>query len=402
MATKWIRAVGALSGALLLAACSGGGGHSGGSSAGGSGGGTAAQAAAKTSAAVVDIEPKNGTQDVAPSGALKVSVASGKLTGVTVKGSDGSTVNGTLSPDGSSWTPAGNLSVSDTYQVSAQAVDAKGVTSTTTSSFTTLTPTKTAHSEDNITTGSTYGVGMIIQLEFGQRVTNKDAVAQAITVTASDGSQVKGHWFNEDNWYELRPQNFWTPGTQVTVHIRLKSVEISPGVYGGSDRDETFTIGRSQVSTVDAAAHTMTVVTNGSQTQVIPVTTGASDPANWATYNGTMVIERMEGTVEMKSSTVPGLGGASYDEMVPHSMRLTDSGTYVHGNYWAAGAYGHENVSHGCIGLQDVEGGSPSSSAGKMYAESMVGDVVIVKNSTGPQVDPGNGLSGWNIPWSNW
>ncbi|WP_269676103.1 L,D-transpeptidase [Kitasatospora mediocidica] len=410
---KSIRVVMAVGGLLLATACSSGGGTGGTggtTGAGGSGGGgasgqpgtVASAGQSKASTAVVDIEPKDGTTGVAPSGALKVSVASGKLTQVAVTAPDGSAVAGTLAPDGSSWVPAAGLSVSSTYKVAAQATDANGVASTTNSSFTTLTPKKTSGSQDNITTGSTYGVGMIIQIQFGQMVKNKDAVDKAVTVVASDGSVVKPHWFNEDNWLELRPQTFWKPGTTVQVHIRLKSVETSPGVYGGSDRDESFTIGRSQVSTVDAAAHQMTVVTDGRANRVIPVTTGASNPANWATYNGTMVIERKEGTVEMKSASVPGLGGTPYDEQVPDSMRLTDSGTYVHGNYWAVGAYGHENVSHGCVGLQDVEGGSPTSVAGKMYADSIVGDVVIVKGSTGPQVDPGNGLSGWNINWNNW
>ncbi|MDH6133141.1 lipoprotein-anchoring transpeptidase ErfK/SrfK [Kitasatospora sp. MAA4] len=408
---KSIRVVMAVGGLLLATACSSGGtggttgaGGSGGGGASGQPGTVASSSQAKTSAAVVDIEPKDGSTGVAPSGALKVSVASGKLTQVAVTAPDGSAVAGTLAPDGSSWTPAAGLSVSSTYKVAAQATDANGVASTTNSTFTTLTPKKTAGSQDNITTGATYGVGMIIQIQFGQMVKNKAAVEKAVTVEASDGSVVKGHWFNEDNWFELRPQAYWKPGTTVKVHLRLKSVEISPGVYGGaaSDRDESFTIGRSQVSTVDAATHQMTVVTDGRANRVIPITSGASSPANWATYNGTMVIERKEGTVEMKSASVPNLGGTPYDEKVPDSMRLTDTGTYVHGNYWAGGAFGHENVSHGCVGLQDVEGGSPDSVAGKMYADSIVGDVVIVKNSVGTQVDPGNGLSGWNINWNNW
>ncbi len=402
---KAIRAVLALSGVLLATACSGGGGGGTGGTTGGAGGqsGAAASSAqSKTSAAVVDIEPKDGTTGVAPAGALKVSATGGKLTQVTVTDSAGAAVAGTLSADGLSWLPAAGLSVASTYKVAATATDANGVAATANSSFTTLTPTKTARSLDNVVSGSTFGVGMIIQVDFGQLVKNKAAVEKAITVEASDGSVVKGHWFNEDNWLELRPQQFWKPGTTVKVHFKLKSVEVSPGVYGGSDRDETFTVGRSQVSTVDAATHQMTVVTDGRANEVIPITSGASNPANWATYNGTMVIERKEGTVEMKSASVPGLGGTPYDEKVPDSMRLTDTGTYVHGNYWAAGAYGHENVSHGCIGLQDVEGGSPTSVAGKMYADSIVGDVVIVKNSTGAQVDPGNGLSGWNMGWGSW
>ncbi|MFD0526609.1 hypothetical protein ACFQ1I_04035 [Kitasatospora arboriphila] len=40
---------------------------------------------------------------------------------------------------------------------------------------------------------------------------------------------------------------------------------------------------------------------------------------------------------------------------------------------------------------------------GKVYAASLVGDVVIIRNSVKKQpLDPANGLSGWTMPWSQW
>ncbi|WP_327070869.1 L,D-transpeptidase [Kitasatospora sp. NBC_01302] len=358
----------------------------------------AAPPSPKTSAAVLDVEPKDGAQGVAPD-ALKIAVANGKLTQVAVTDKDGKAVAGTMAADGTNWVPAAGLSVSSQYRVSARAVDAQGVVAGADSTFTTLTPARTSRSGDNIDTGRTYGVGMIIKVDFQRAVTNKAAVANGITVEASDGTQVKGHWFDDDNWLELRPEDFWKPGTTVKVHVRLSNVEVAPGVYGGRDRDEQFTIGRSQISTVDAAAHTMDVQRDGQELRRIPITAGSDDHASW---NGTMVISAKEGTVEMNSATVPGLKAGDYDLVVPHSMRLTDSGTYVHGNYWSAGAYGHSNNSHGCVGLEDVKGGSDTSVAGTFYADSLVGDVVKVVNSKGGQVAPDNGLSGWNMPWSTW
>ncbi|MFD0349245.1 L,D-transpeptidase [Kitasatospora aburaviensis] len=103
----------------------------------------------------------------------------------------------------------------------------------------------------------------------------------------------------------------------------------------------------------------------------------------------------------MQSSTLPGMTGAPYDLQVPHSMRLTTSGTYIHGNYWSD-VFGEDNVSHGCVGLKDVKGGGDSTSMGKFYDGSIVGDVVKVQNSTRGQVEPDNGLSGWNLGWSAW
>ncbi|WP_344442017.1 L,D-transpeptidase [Kitasatospora nipponensis] len=372
---------------------------------GGSGGSAAASTApsaspsAKTSAAVVDIEPKDGTQGAAPS-AFKVAVTSGKLTQVAVTDKSGAAVQGSIAPDGLSWLPAAALSVGASYQVNAQATDAAGVATTATSSFSTLTPGKTTNVSDNITADGTYGVGMIVSVTFGQSVKNQAAVEKGITFDVSDGSTVKGHWMG-NNRLDLRPENFWKPGTKITIHYRLKSVEVSPGVYGNVDSDESFTIGRSQVSLVDDAKHTMTVQTDGQGTQTIPISSGS---AEHPTYNGTMVIEAKEGTARMTSASVPGLKPGEYDLQVPHSMRLTDSGTYVHGNNWSShGTFGSENVSHGCVGLEDSDGdGGPNTPAGKFYAASMVGDVVKVVNSKGAQVTPDNGLSGWNMAWSTW
>ncbi|MDH6116288.1 Ig-like domain-containing protein [Kitasatospora sp. GAS204B] len=402
----------AVGGTLLLAtACGGGttgpkaagGTASAGSAAGGSGspGPAASASATPTSAAVVDIEPKDGTQNAAPD-ALKVAVSSGKLSQVTVTDKSGQAVQGSISADGTSWVPAAGLSVADSYQVKAQATDAKGVSTTATSGFSTLTPSRTSRSQDNVATGSTYGVGMIVSFDFGMPIQNKQAVDNAITFEASDGTQVKGHWMGS-NRLDIRPQNFWNPNTQVKIHIRLKNVEVSPGVYGGSDRDESFTISsRAQVSTVDAAAHTMTVQDNGQTVETIPISSGSDEHP---TYNGTMVIEAKEGTAHMTSASVPGLKPGEYDLQVPHSMRLTDSGTYVHGNNWSsAGTFGSANVSHGCVGLQDAPGnaGGTDTPAAKFYAASMVGDVVKVVNSKGAQVTPDNGLSGWNMAWGTW
>ncbi|WP_443080776.1 Ig-like domain-containing protein [Streptomyces sp. PTD9-10] len=69
----------------------------------------------------------------------------------------------------------------------------------------------------------------------------------------------------------------------------------------------------------------------------------------------------------------------------------------------AAHHLGHQNASHGCIGLHDTKGAGDSSVAGyEFYESSMLGDVVIVKNSGERTVDPANGLNGWNPSWADW
>ncbi|MFJ4187791.1 Ig-like domain-containing protein [Kitasatospora sp. NPDC089509] len=353
-------------------------------------------ASPKASAAVLAVEPKDGAQDVAPS-ALKVSVSNGKLTTVEVTDKNGKPVEGAITPDGTGWKPAAALAVGMAYKVDAQAKDDAGLVSASTTSFTTLTPDKKVSTNDNIADGATYGVGMIVSVNFTKDVKNKDEVLKGITFQTDNGTVVKGHWFDSRR-VDFRPEEYWKPGTKVTIKYRLKSVEVAPGVYGDVDKDEPFTIGRSMVSTADAKTHKMTVERDG-KSSTLPVTMGADATPSWS---GTMVVMAKEKVTHMDSHTV-GLGGEYDIPDVPHAMRLTTSGTFVHGNYWYKGMpFGNLNGSHGCISMQDVQGGSDSSSAGTFYNESMVGDVVKVVNSKEKTVSPSNGLGGWNITWANW
>jgi hypothetical protein len=386
-------------GALLLAtACAngGGGGTETGQKSAAASGAAQAPASAKPSSAVVAVQPADGAKDVAPNGALRVSVSSGKLTQVAVAGPDGRPVAGAVGTDGN-WVPAGGLAIGTRYQVNAQAVDADGVATSVSSAFTTLTPARTSRVVDNLDDNATYGVGMIISVTFDHPVTNKKAVEQAITVEASDHTQVRGHWFG-DQRLDLRPEHYWTPGTKVTVHRRTAGVDLANGVYGSNDKDETFTVGRSKVSTADASTHRMTVVKDGAAPQTLPITAGADDNPSW---NGTMVVFEKQRMVHMDSATTT-IKGAPYSVDEPHGLKITDTGSYVHGNPKAVEFAGHSNISHGCIGLPDTETGDDSSSAGRFWSDSMIGDVVIVKNSVGRPVPPDNGLSGWSLPWANW
>jgi lipoprotein-anchoring transpeptidase ErfK/SrfK len=114
-----------------------------------------------------------------------------------------------------------------------------------------------------------------------------------------------------------------------------------------------------------------------------------------------MVVTEMLDVTRMDSRTV-GFGGEYDIPDVPHAVRLTDSGTFLHGNYWSGGAFGSSNVSHGCVGLRDVKGGSPLTPAGWFFDRTLIGDVVEVKNSADRKVAADNGLGGWNMDWKEW
>ncbi|APE24014.1 MULTISPECIES: L,D-transpeptidase [Streptomyces] len=389
-------------GALLLVLTACGGGETA-STGGGGGKAPAAQGGGKqenaASQAVVTILPKDGADSVATSGALKVTAEQGKLTTVTVADSKGTEVAGKIGADGASWTPTAHLAAATQYKVHAIAKDAEGRESAKDTTFTTLVPKNTFVGHYTPEDGSTVGVGMPVSINFTRGITDPEAVEKAITVTAEPSVPIEGHWFGNDR-LDFRPEKYWAAGTKVTVHLNLDGVEGRPGVYGKQKKTVKFTIGRRQVSTVDASAKTMKVERDGKIIKTIPITAGAPSTT---TYNGQMVISEKFKVTRMNGATV-GFGGEYDIKDVPHAMRLSTSGTFVHGNYWApASTFGSSNVSHGCVGLQDARGaGDSSKPAAWFYDRSIIGDVVVVKNSKDKQIKPDNGLNGWNMDWSEW
>ncbi|MCT4354296.1 Ig-like domain-containing protein [Streptomyces sp. Je 1-79] len=380
---------------LVLTAC-GGGDPADGSKKDPAQGGKQEIAASK---AVVTIAPKDGADSVATSGALKVTAEQGKLTTVTVADTKGAEVEGKMAADGASWQPVGHLAAGTEYKVHAVAQDAEGRESAKDTTFTTLVPKNTFIGHYTPEDGSTVGVGMPVSIRFTRGITDPEAVEKAIKVTAQPAVQVEGHWFGNDR-LDFRPEKYWAAGTKVTVELNLDGVEGRPGVYGKQKKKVTFTIGRRQVSTVDASAKTMKIERDGKIIKTLPITAGAPSTT---TYNGQMVISEKYKVTRMNGATV-GFGGEYDIKDVPHAMRLSTSGTFVHGNYWAsAGTFGSANVSHGCVGLRDTRGaGDSSTPAAWFYDRSLIGDVVVVKNSKDKQIAPDNGLNGWNMSWSEW
>ncbi|MGV9994650.1 L,D-transpeptidase [Streptomyces sp. NPDC003374] len=385
-----------VSGVLVLAVTACGGGDSGGASSAGKGK-NAGEAGSGQSQAVVTIAPKDGAKSVDTSGALKVSASKGTLTQVVVKDAKGGVIPGRIT-GGTSWTPDTHLAASTKYTVHAVAKDSAGRQAAEDSSFTTLTPKNTFVGYFTPEDGSTVGVGMPFSVRFTRGITHPDAVKRAVRITTEPAVDVQGHWFGNDR-LDFRPEHYWKAGTKVTVKLNLDGVEGRPGVYGKQTKTVSFTIGRNQVSVVDAAKHTMKVTQDGKVVKTIPVTTGKP---GYDTWNGRMVISEKLTVTRMNGETV-GYGGEYDIKDVPHAMRLTTSGTFIHGNYWGGGAFGNYNASHGCVGLRDVRGGYDSGvPAAWFFNHSMIGDVVEVRNSHDRTVAPDNGLNGWNMSWEQW
>ncbi|HZG03311.1 MAG TPA: Ig-like domain-containing protein [Streptomyces sp.] len=395
-----------LSGVLTLSACGGDG--DGGSDAGDKPDKGQSQvdraAAEEASDARIVITPKNG-EDNTSIHAAKVTVKGGKLTTVTMKATaTGQEVEGELSADGTTWKPNGQLERATQYTISAEAKDSKGREVHENATFTTVSPDNSFIGYFTPEDGSTVGVGMPVSINFDKGITNKKAVQAAIEVNSTSGQEIVGHWFS-DTRLDFRPQEYWKAGSKVTVDLKLDGVEGAEGITGVQNKSISFTVGRAQVSTVDVKAKTMKVVRDGKTIRTIKISAGAPETP---TYNGQMVISEKFKETRMNGATVGFTdddGKGEYDiPDVPHAMRLSTSGTFIHGNYWGADSvFGNVNTSHGCVGLNDVKGANdPGQDGAWFFDNSLLGDVVVVKNSPDKHIAPDNGLNGWNMSWEDW
>ncbi|MBZ6476618.1 L,D-transpeptidase [Streptomyces griseocarneus] len=402
-----VAAAAVLGGVLTLAACGGdddaksGGGSDG---KGKSQGQVDAAAAKDASKAHIKITPKGGTTNAGiTSDAVNVTVSDGELISVKMTTDKGTPVEGSISSDKKTWKPNKQLERSTKYKVVAEAKDDKGRKAAENSAFSTVSPTNSFIGSFTPEDGSTVGAGMPVSINFDKAIKDRKAVQSHLEVTSSSGQKVVGHWFN-DQRLDFRPQDYWKSGSQVTLKMDLDGVEGAPGIKGVQKKTINFKIGHSQVSTVDAKTHQMTVVRDGKVIKTIPISAGSpSSP----TYNGKMVISEKFVETRMDGATVgfsKADGKGEYDiKDVPHAMRLSTSGTFIHGNYWGSGVFGVANTSHGCVGLEDKQGANdPNTSGAWFYTNSLIGDVVEVKNSDDKTIAPDNGLNGWNMDWAKW
>ncbi|WP_406482261.1 Ig-like domain-containing protein [Streptomyces platensis] len=361
----------------------------------------AVAAVENASVAKIKVSAKDGATNASISD-TGVRVTGGKLTEVKLtEANSGKKVTGAISSDGTSWKPGAQLERGTKYRIVAKAKDAKGRAATENASFTTVSSANSFIGSYTPDDGKTVGVGMPVSFNFDKVISNKKDVQSHITVTSSSGQKVVGHWFGAQR-LDFRPEDYWKAGSKITMKIDLDGVKGGQGITGVQSKTVSFTIGRSQVSTVDMNTQTMTVKRDGKTLKNVPISGGR---AKYPTYNGQMVISEKFEQTRMDGSTVGFTSKADTYTIadVPHAMRLSTSGTFVHGNYWsAASVFGQTGTSHGCIGLRDQQGGGGDTPGKWFFNESLVGDVIVVKNSQEKTIKPDNGLNGWNMSWSEW
>lgn len=351
--------------------------------------------ASPESAAAITSSIPAGTQDVKVNRSVRLNVADGVFSSVTISSTTGP-VEGTLSSDKTSWQSSSRLQPGATYRVRSVAVDDQGRERLYDAKFRTeaLPMSKQTYPSFFPQPGSTVGVGMPVIIRFDVPVTDRESIQRHLKVT-SKPAQVGGfHWLSsrEVHW---RPKVYWKPGTKVTVVADIDSVPAGNGVFGQVSRKNNFTIGRSMISKVDMKSYTMKVYEDGKLIRTLPITTG--EQPKFTTRSGTKVIIEKFRKKRMNSETVgiPVDSEDGYDlDNVEYAMRLTYSGEFVHAAPWSVGSQGRANVSHGCTGMS-------TENAGWLYENTIVGDVIEYTGTT-KMMTLENGFGDWNLPFSEY
>jgi lipoprotein-anchoring transpeptidase ErfK/SrfK len=243
--------------------------------------------------------------------------------------------------------------------------------------------------------GRTYGVGMPIIVYFSKKITDASAFRKAATVTV-DGQKADGAWYFEHSQRDnaaleahFRMQQYWPGHAGIHLDLPLEGKPAGTGLTFDNSLTLDIGTGAAQIAQVDGAAHTMTITSDGQLVRTLEVSLGK---ATTPTYLGTAVVMAKSNPEEMKSE--PGETPA-YDIEVPWSVRVTNSGEFIHDAYWN-GSIGTQNLSHGCTNLSPAD-------AEWYYGFAQIGDPVTWTNTGTSTVIPvEDGWGDWNLDWATW
>jgi lipoprotein-anchoring transpeptidase ErfK/SrfK len=339
------------------------------------------------------VTPRDKATKVALDARAKVVADSGRLRAVKVTAGGGRRrLAGKLDADGRTGVSTGVLAPATRYRVVADAVDDAGAPAREQTSFTTLAPRAELRAAIMPLDGETVGVGLPIGVWFNEPVADRGAVERRLQVRSSKRVTGAWHWFN-DREVHYRPKSYWPAGAKVTLAARLAGTDAGGGLWGVADRTVSFRIGERRVSVVDVRTHRMKVTSGGKTLRVLPVSTGRE---KYPTTNGVHFVIEKNAVKLMDSSTVgiPRNSPGGYYQKVGWSVRISNSGEFVHAAPWSTGSQGRANVSHGCVNLS-------TANAAWYFGLTRRGDVVEVRGSP-KRPGASFGVADWNMSWSRW
>jgi lipoprotein-anchoring transpeptidase ErfK/SrfK len=239
--------------------------------------------------------------------------------------------------------------------------------------------------------GSTWGVGMPIIAYLSAKITDAHAFVAATTVTVND-APAQGSWYFERSaiysGYPIeahyRTEKYWPAHAKIHLDLAAKGQPAGTGLVFDNSLTLDMSTGAAHISKIDGHKERMTVTSDGKQAFSFPVSLGkASTP----TFSGTKVV--------MEKAKVQRMTGPGYDEKVPWSVRITNSGEFIHSASWNGGNIGQRSTSHGCTNLN-------VSDAERYFAFAQVGDVAEYIGTGGPKMPSWDGYGDWNLSWATW
>ncbi|GAA2383070.1 Ig-like domain-containing protein [Nonomuraea africana] len=325
-----------------------------------------------------------------------VAAQGGTLRSVTVTGKAG-TLAGELSADGTQWRSKRYALPGASYTVSALVANPVGQTTRTTTTFSTVKADSSfgierivPHKDD---TGLTVGVGMPIMITFDKDITDRVSVERNLIVKTSKPVEGAWHWF-DDRHVDFRPKKYWPAHTKVRLEARLAGVRGGKGMYGKRDHVLDFKIGREQITSGSTRNHVLKVKRDGKVVRHMPMSAGKGGVWKYYTTSGIhLAMSREPVTIMVSPGIGPGQAGY-YRLTVYNTVRISNSGEYVHSAPWSVGSQGHANVSHGCVNV------SPANAAW-FIKNTLIGDPIVITGSP-RKLEPTNGWGHWQEDWKQW
>lgn len=338
--------------------------------------------------ALITAEPDDGAKDVGVTDDIRLTVAQGKFTEVSLTNPNGKQVKGKIAEDGLSWRTTEPLGFAKEYSYTAKALGDDDKPVELTGSFTTLKPKAQVRATLNPIDDAVVGVGMPISVRFASPIKDRKAAEKALKVRTTP--EVEGSWgWLHDSQVDWRPKEYWPANTEVEVQAKLYGVHYGSGAYGKADVTTKFSIGRNQVVKVHTPDHKMRVYRDGSVHATYPCSNGKDADPELNTPNGTVIVMTKEPTSKFDNERY-----GYTDLWKKWCCRISNHGEYIHENEENRVNIGKRNTSHGCINLLE-------SDAKKYFDSALIGDPVEI---TGAKADfpRTSDVWDWLVGWETW
>jgi lipoprotein-anchoring transpeptidase ErfK/SrfK len=243
--------------------------------------------------------------------------------------------------------------------------------------------------------GATWGVGMPIIAYLSAEIGDAHMFAKASTVKVN-GSTVDGAWFFQKSAVypdypveaRYRLDDYWPAHADIRLDLAVKGLTAGTGQVFDNSLTLDMKTGARNMAEIDGASLRMTVTSDGAPKFSFPVSLGK---AGTPTFNGIKVVIGKSPVQHMVNNTP----GNVYDLQVPWSVRITNSGEFIHSASWNGGNIGQRSTSHGCTNLNEAD-------AKQYFDFSQIGDVTSYTNTGGPTMPSWDGYGDWNLAWATW